>query len=197
MMNYYSREVGGIELVCGSMYSGKTEYLIRQMQRYYWAGWNIRVFRASALPIQAPARQRALTSHDGSQIEATYINKSSQILPLLPASTNAVAIDEVQFLDWGIADVCQILADRGVRMIASGLDMNFRGEPFGPIPLLISIADQVRKMKAICEVCGHSGSRSQRLMHGRLAPYDDPVILLGAQFYQPRCRHCHRVPGRD
>jgi thymidine kinase len=178
------------------MFSGKTEYVIHRLQRELWAGRRVRVFRATTLRSSAIA-DHVLASHDGSTIPATFVSRSDQILPLVSAATDIVAIDEIQFLDWGVAEVCQILAGRGVYVIASGLDMNFRGEPFGPVPLLMSLADQVRKLEAVCVVCGRRGSRSQRLMNGRLAAYSEPVILPGAQFYEPRCRHCHRVPGRD
>jgi len=187
---------GEIELVCGSMFSGKTEYVIHRLQREQWAGRHVHVFRATTVRSSAMTDQ-LLVSHDGSTIPATFVNHSDQILPMVSATTDVVAIDEIQFLDWGIAEVCQILASRGVHVIASGLDMNFRGEPFGPVPLLMSLADQLRKLEAVCVVCGRRGSRSQRVMNGRLAAYSEPVILPGAQFYEPRCRHCHRVPGRD
>ena len=187
---------GGIELICGGMFSGKTEEVIRQVQRGYWSGQNVQIFRATSVPLVVP-QSNTLLSHGGSEIQAMYISRSDQILPMLSSTTDIVAIDELQFLDWGVVDVCQHLADHGVRVIASGLDMSFRGEPFGPVPLLMSIADQVRKLRAVCTVCGNPAGRSQRLLRGRFASYNDPVILPGAHLYQPRCRYCHRVPGRD
>ncbi len=109
-----------------------------------------------------------------------------------------VAIDETQFFDWRIADVCNQLADQGVRVIVAGLDMDFRGEPFGPMPLLVAQAEQVDKLQAICVVCGAPASRTQRLVNDQPAQYDDPIILVGAnEVYEARCRHCHQVPRRS
>jgi thymidine kinase len=109
-----------------------------------------------------------------------------------------VAIDVAQFFDWKIAEVVNALAHRGIRVIVAGLDMDFRGEPFGPMPLLMAHAEQVDKLSAICVVCGAPASRTQRLIDGAPARYDDPVILVGAnEVYEARCRHCHQVPGKD
>jgi thymidine kinase len=111
---------------------------------------------------------------------------------------DVVAIDEVQFFDWEIAPVCGLLADRGKRVLVAGLDTDFRGEPFGPMPLLMAQAEQVDKLSAICVVCGAPASRTQRLINGQPANYDDPVILVGAtELYEARCRHCHDVPGHE
>ena len=108
-----------------------------------------------------------------------------------------VAIDEVQFFDWTIADVCSVLANAGLRVIAAGLDQDFRGEPFGPMPLLMALAEQVDKLQAICVICGSPASRTQRLIDGRPARYDDPIILVGgSESYEARCRRCHQVPGK-
>jgi thymidine kinase len=109
-----------------------------------------------------------------------------------------VAVDEAQFFDWSIADVCGQLADRGLRVIAAGLDMDFRGEPFGPIPLLLAQAELVDKLQAICVVCGAPASRTQRLINGQPAYYEDQVIMVGAsEVYEARCRSCHRVPRKE
>jgi thymidine kinase len=106
-----------------------------------------------------------------------------------------IAIDEVQFFDWTIADVCEELANQGKRVILAGLDMDFRGEPFGPMPLLMAQAESVEKLQAICVVCGAPASRTQRLINSQPANYDDPVILVGAsEVYEARCRQCHEVP---
>ena len=113
-------------------------------------------------------------------------------------NATVVAIDEAQFFDWKIAEVAHALADRGVRVIVAGLDMDFRGEPFGPMPLLMAQAETVDKFSAICVVCGEPASRTQRLINDAPANYDDPVILVGAsEVYEARCRHCHQVPGRE
>ena len=119
------------------------------------------------------------------------------ILDLVEPDTTVVAVDEVQFFDWQISRVCEELAARGLRVIAAGLDMDFRGEPFGPMPVLMAEAEEVSKLQAICVVCGSPASRTQRLIDGQPASYDDPVIMVGAsEVYQARCRHCHEVPGK-
>jgi thymidine kinase len=109
-----------------------------------------------------------------------------------------VAIDEVQFFGWEVTELCQKLADRGVRVIAAGLDMDFRSEPFGPMPVLMAQAETVEKLQAICVVCGNPASRTQRLINGQPAAYDDPVILVGgSESYEARCRKCHQVPRKS
>jgi thymidine kinase len=138
-----------------------------------------------------------VASHDGLQFEAEAIETAAEILERLRPDTNVVAIDEAQFFDWAIADVARMLADRGLRVIVTGLDLDFRGEPFGPMPLLLAEAETVDKLHAICVVCGAPASRTQRLIDGRAASYTDPVILVGAsEVYEARCRECHEVPGR-
>jgi thymidine kinase len=113
------------------------------------------------------------------------------------AETEVIAIDEVQFFDWTIADVCTQLADQGRRVVAAGLDQDFRGEPFGPMPLLLALAESVEKLNAICVCCGAPASRTQRLIDDRPARYDDPIILVGgSESYEARCRACHVVPGK-
>jgi thymidine kinase len=137
-------------------------------------------------------------SHDGGHWEATPVADAKEILALVEPDTQVVAIDEAQFFDWTIAEVCNRLADEGKRVIVAGLDMDFRGEPFGPIPVLMAQAEEVDKLRAICVVCGAPASRSQRLINGKPASYDDPVILVGAsEKYEARCRRCHVVPGKD
>jgi thymidine kinase len=138
-----------------------------------------------------------VASHDGLQFEAEVIEQAREILARVRQETTVVAIDEAQFFDWIIADVARILADRGLRVIVTGLDLDFRGEPFGPMPLLLAEAETVDKLHAICVVCGSPASRTQRLIDGRPASYADPVILVGAsEVYEARCRECHEVPGR-
>jgi thymidine kinase len=139
-----------------------------------------------------------IASHNGVAREgAIVVTAARQILDILPEETNVVAIDEVQFFDEGIIDVCNHLADRGKRLIVAGLDLDFRGEPFGPMPRLMTIAEHVDKLHAICVVCGAPASRTQRLLNGQPTRYDDPVILVGgSESYEARCRRCHRVPGR-
>jgi thymidine kinase len=125
------------------------------------------------------------------------VSEAKDILDVVESDTTVVAVDEVQFFDWQIAQVCSTLADRGLRVIAAGLDMDFRGEPFGPMPLLMAEAEHVDKLQAICITCSQPASRTQRLIDGEPAAYSDPVILVGAsEVYEARCRHCHQVPGR-
>jgi thymidine kinase len=176
------------------MFSGKTEELIRRVRRAEIARQRVQVFKPKLDDRYAIAR---VASHDGLQFEAEIVEQAREILDKARLDTNVVAIDEAQFLDWSVADVARILADRGVRVIITGLDLDFRGEPFGPMPLLLAEAETVDKLHAICVVCGAPASRTQRLIDGRPASYTDPVILVGAsEVYEARCRECHQVPGR-
>ncbi len=193
-MPHFQPQGGWIEIICGSMFSGKTEELIRRVRRAEIARQHVQVFKPK-LDNRYAASQVA--SHDGVQKEAEVIERASEILTKLNPGTNVVAIDEAQFFDWQIADVARLLADRGLRVIVTGLDLDFRGEPFGPMPLLMAEAEMVDKLHAICVQCGATASRTQRLINGRPANYDDPVILVGAsEVYEARCRECHKVPGR-
>ena len=129
---------------------------------------------------------------------AMVVASAAEILERVSADTTVVAIDEVQFFDWQVADVCSTLADRGKRVIVAGLDMDFRGEPFGPLPILMAQAEQVDKLQAICVRCGAPASRTQRLVNGQPARYHDPIVQVGAdEVYEARCRVCHDVPGKD
>ncbi len=188
--------IGWIELICGSMFSGKTEEMIRRVRRAQIARQKIQVFKPNLDDRYAIER---VTSHNGVGIEATGVDDANEILNLVESDTDVVAVDEVQFFGWKIADVCNTLASRGIRVIATGLDMDFRGEPFGPMPVMMAQAEKVDKLRAICVVCGREASRTQRLIDDRPAAYDDPVILVGAsEVYEARCRHCHEVPpSRD
>jgi len=185
---------GWIEVVCGSMFSGKTEELIRRVRRARIAKQKVQVFKP-ALDQRYHAEQVA--SHDGLQWEAVPVSNAREILERLEPDTTVVAVDEVQFFDWELSDVCNHLAERGVRLILAGLDMDFRGEPFGPMPLLMAEAEEVTKLQAICVTCGAPASRTQRLIDGRPAAYNDPVILVGgSESYEARCRRCHEVPRK-
>ena len=190
------RQSGGwIEVVCGSMFSGKTEELIRRLRRAEIARQKVQVFKPA---LDERYGTEKVASHNGMHWEAIPVTSAREILELVESDTTVVAIDEAQFFDWSVADVCHQLADQGVRVIAAGLDMDFRGEPFGPMPLLMAQAEQVHKLQAICVVCGAPASRTQRLLNGQPAWYDDPVIMVGAsEVYEARCRHCHQVPRHD
>ena len=189
---YHRYDGGWIELICGSMFSGKTEELIRRVKRAQIAQQKVQVFK----PVLDDRYEvEKVSSHDGLHWDAITVRDAKQILTLVGEDTDVIAIDEIQFFDWTIADVCQDLADRGKRVILAGLDMDFRGEPFGPMPLLMAQAEAVDKLQAICVICGAPASRTQRLIDDKPANYDDPVILVGAsEVYEARCRRCHEVP---
>ncbi|MEM7124915.1 MAG: thymidine kinase [Chloroflexota bacterium] len=185
---------GWVELVCGSMFSGKTEELLRRVRRSEIARSKVQIFKP-----QIDIRYGAATvaSHMGAAREDVEIVAHVSSLPgLVQPDTDVIAIDEVQFFDWQIADICDAFANVGMRVILAGLDQDFRGEPFGPMPLLMAMAERVDKLHAICVVCGAPASRTQRLIDGRPARYDDPIILVGgSESYEARCRSCHDVPG--
>lgn len=193
-MPYLQPRGGWIELICGSMFSGKTEELIRRVRRAEIARQRVQVFKPA---IDDRYSASHVSSHDGMNYEAEIIDKAAEILTRLRPDTTVIAIDEAQFLDWTVADVAHLLADRGLRVIVTGLDLDFRGEPFGPMPLIMAEAELVDKLHAICVVCGAPASRTQRLINGQPANYDDPVIMVGAsEVYEARCRDCHEVPGK-
>ena len=192
----YEQPTGGwIELVCGSMFSGKTEELLRLVRRAEIARKHIQIFKPR---IDNRYGLERVTSHSGVAREDVVIAEAaSDILDKVGEGTDVVAIDEVQFFDWEVAEVCTVLADSGKRVIAAGLDQDFRGEPFGPMPLIMALAERVTKLHAICVVCGFPASRTQRLIDGQPCRYDDPIILVGgSESYEARCRRCHDVPGK-
>jgi len=193
-MPHFQPKGGWIEVICGSMFSGKTEELIRRVRRAEIARQHVQVFKPALDNRYVVSK---VASHDGGQTPAEVIERAAEILEKLHPDTTVVAIDEAQFFDWKIADVARLLADRGLRVIITGLDLDFRGEPFGPMPLLMAEAELVDKLQAICVICGAPASRTQRLINGKPANYADPVILVGAsEVYEARCRNCHQVPGR-
>ncbi len=183
---------GGIEVVCGSMFSGKTEELIRRVKRAQIARKRVQVFKPA---IDTRYSTEHVSSHDGVRANAVVVTTAAEIADKLDEATEVVAIDEVQFLDAAVVDLCETLASRGKRVIVAGLDQDFRGESFGPMPELLARAEHVDKLQAICVVCGAPASRTQRLINGRPASYHDPIILVGAtEAYEARCRACHKVP---
>jgi thymidine kinase len=183
---------GTLEVICGSMFSGKSEELIRRVRRAEIAKQKVQVFKPA---VDNRYSDRSVASHSGLMRDAVPVRGAEQLAAAIRAETTVVAIDEVQFFDLSVADLCRRLADTGLRVIVAGLDQNFRGEPFGPMPRLMAEAEVVDKLQAICVVCGAPASRTQRLIDGNPACYDDPVILVGAsEVYEARCRHCHRVP---
>lgn len=177
------------------MFSGKTEELLRRIRRAEIARKKVQIFKPA---IDNRYGLERVASHNGvAREDAVVVACAHEILERIEPDTAVVAIDEVQFFDDAIAYVADRLAGRGLRVIAAGLDQDFRGEPFGPISTLMALAEYVDKLQAICVVCGAPASRTQRLIDGRPARYDDPVILVGgSESYEARCRNCHEVPGK-
>lgn len=185
---------GSIEVITGSMFSGKTDELIRRLRRARIAKQNVQVFKPV---IDNRYAVEKVTSHAGTEFDATPVAAAAEILPLVRPDTTVVALDEAQFFEAAVAELCQALAARGVRVIIAGLDQDFRGEPFGPMPHLMSLAEHVDKLHAICAVCGGEASRTQRLIDNRPAHYDEPIVVVGAsELYEARCREHHAVPHR-
>ena len=173
---------GRIEVVCGSMFSGKTEELIRRLRRAKFARQRVEIYKPA---IDKRYSEEEVVSHDSNAIMSTPIDSSAQIL-LLSSDIDVVGIDEAQFFDDGLVDVCNELANRGVRVIVAGLDMDYKGVPFGPIPALCAIADDVQKVHAICVKCGALAYVSHRKVHG-----DKRVMIGEIQEYEPLCRDCY------
>ena len=185
---------GHVEVICGSMFSGKTEELLRRIKRALYARQHVQVFSHQFDDRYGQAR---VASHNGANHQSTPVLNAQEILGLIEPETTVVAIDEAQFFDWEIIVVVEKLAALGIRVIVAGLDIDFRCDPFGPMPVLMAQADLLDKLSAICVVCGEPATRTQRIVDGRPSRYDDPIILVGAsESYEARCRHCHEVPGK-
>jgi thymidine kinase len=183
---------GSLEVVCGSMFCGKTEELIRRLRRAEIARQKVQVFKPA---IDTRYVEEKVMSHAGMAFDAIPVRDAVEILSSLAPDTTVVGIDEAQFMSAEIMNVVDELVERGVRVIVAGLDMDFRGEPFGMMPFLMAKAERVEKLRAICMVCGESASRTQRLVNGSPARYDDPVVIVGAsEMYEARCRQHHKVP---
>ncbi len=183
---------GRVEIICGSMFSGKTEELIRRVRRAVIARRKVQVFKHSLDDRYGdPAR---VSSHDDRHVEAMQVADTSQMPALLLPETSVVAIDEAQFFDDGLLSMVEDFAERGLRVIVAGLDTDFRGLPFGTMPVLMAVAEEVTKLNAICTVCGEPASRTQRLVNGHPAHINDPVIMVGArESYEARCRQHHEL----
>ncbi len=186
MIDYYNGELirrGRIEVVCGSMFSGKTEELIRRMKRAQFAQQKVEIFKPA---IDTRYSDDDVVTHEGVSIHSTPVDNSSSIL-LLGNECDVIGIDEAQFFDDHLVEVCNELAERGVRVIVAGLDMDFRGVPFGPMPALCAIADDVMKVHAICVRCGAQAYVSHRKVQ------DEKRVLLGeVNEYEPLCRVCYQ-----
>jgi thymidine kinase len=193
---FFGTRPGWIEVIAGVMFSGKSEELIRRVRRAVIARHKVHVFKS-----HLDARYAGLytvTTHDGIAVEAEPIDSADEIVRRTRADAQVVAVDEVQFLDDGIVTVANLLADRGVRVILAGTDVDFRGLPFGAMAALMCAAEVVDKLHAICVVCGGPASRNQRLLDGAPAPWESPTIMVGGrESYEARCRHCHKVPRAD
>lgn len=191
-IQFMKHHVGSIEVITGSMFSGKTDELIRRLRRATIARQKVQVFKPILDNRYAVEK---VTSHAGNDYEAVPIEKSAELISHLDKDTTVIAIDEAQFFDPEIVCLTQQLAESDMRVIVAGLDTDFRGEPFGPMPILMAAAERVDKLHAICMVCGEEASRTQRLVNGRPARYDDPVVIVGAsELYEARCRKHHQVP---
>lgn len=189
---YQELQKGWIEVICGPMFAGKSEELIRRIKTLSYAHQKIIAFKPA---IDNRYDKTAIASHNGGKYQAFAIKKASDILELTPSDAQVVAVDEVQFFGTEIIEICESLADKGIRVIVAGLDMDFRGEPFGPMPGLLARAEFVTKLTAACTVCGCAATRTQRLVDGKPAALDQPIILVGAkESYEARCRKHHIVP---
>src|SRR5690242_4810115 len=192
----YQHTGGWIEVVAGVMFSGKSEELIRRIRRALIARKRVQVFKSRL--DERYAGIHAVSSHDGRTVDAIPIDTAAQIAARLDPTAQVIGIDEAQFLDAGIVQLVTSLAESGRRVILAGTDTDFRGEPFGPMPQLMAIAESVDKLHAICVLCGGPATRNQRLIDGKPAPYESPQIMVGAaDRYEARCRMCHSVPRVD
>ena len=190
-MNYYDGKKGWIEAIVGPMFAGKTEELIRRCRRMDYAHKNYMVFKPV---IDNRYSYTDVVSHNKKSVHAYAIRNGSELRSLLKPETQAIVIDEVQFFDEGFFKDIYDLANLGYRVICGGLDTDFRGEPFGIIGSILAVAEDVMKITAICVCCGGEATKTQRIINGRPAYYDDPIILVGAkEAYEARCRHCHQV----
>ena len=192
----HSTRPGWIEVITGVMFAGKSEELIRRVRRAVIARHRVQVFKSHLDTRYGGVH--TVSTHDGMSVEATPVESAAHVMRDADPQAQVIAIDEAQFLDEGLIAVASTLANRGVRVIVAGTDMDFRGDPFGPMPSLLAIAEIIDKLHAICVKCGDPACRNQRLIDGAPAPYDSPIIMVGgSESYEARCRHCHKVPYKD
>ena len=187
-----NRKFGWIECICGSMFSGKSEELLRRIKRGVIAKQSVLLFKPS---IDNRYEENKVSTHNGNSFESVNIDKADEILDYIKDKKyDIIGIDEVQFFDNKIIEVINKLADDGIRVIVAGLDMDFKAEPFHPMPEIMAVSEMVTKLHAVCNKCGKEASRSQRLIDGEPARYDDPIVVIGAsESYEARCRHCHEI----
>lgn len=188
-----SRNLGSITVVCGSMYAGKSEELIRLARRALYAKKSVQVFKPS---VDDRYDQTMVVTHMGVKHEALPVRGVSELRLAINPATDVVCIEEAQFFDNSLIELCVELADRGVTVICAGLDQDFRRQPFGPMPNLLAVADEVIKLRAICMNCGAPASHTYRMVDGKPARWDDPIVMIGAtESYEARCRNCHQIRG--
>jgi thymidine kinase len=192
---YGPKDHGWIEVVVGPMYSGKSEELIRRTKRARIARQKVQVFKPE---IDNRFAKNDVVSHNGDKASAIAVKNSKELFERVDEDTDVIGVDEVQFFDEGIVEILIKLADNNKRVVCAGLDMDFKGEPFGPISKILAVAEFVDKIAAICMVCGNPATRTQRLINGRPAKYSDPIVLIGAtESYEARCRKCHIIPREE
>lgn len=198
-MPFYPFRGGFLEVIVGPMFSGKSEELIRRTTRALIAKQHVQVFKPALDDRYDELHGAAMVaSHNGRTLGAYAVAEVAQLQEALEDEAQVIAIDEGQFLSQNLVQLASDLAEAGKRVIVAGLDLDFRGEPFGPIPELLARAESVTKLTAVCVRCGAAATRTQRLIGGHPAHYDDPVILVGAsESYEPRCRACHRVVRKE
>lgn len=185
------KPLGKLTVVCGSMFAGKSEELIRLARRALYAKRKIQVFKPS---IDDRYHQTMVVSHQGVSLEAETVNGVNELRKKLQSDVQMVLIEEVQFFDISIVELCVELADKGVEVIVAGLDQDFRRQPFGPMASLLIAADEVVKLRAICMKCGQTASHTYRMVDGKPARWDDPIVLIGAtESYEARCRNCFEI----
>jgi thymidine kinase len=192
-MRQTAHQIGKLEIICGPMFSGKSEELIRRIRRAKIAQQQVVVFKPK---LDTRRGIHTVTSHNGSYLDAIPVDKLDEIATFImqDPTIQVIGIDEIQFFPQEIIDHILKLVSNGKRVIAAGLDLDFRGIPFGPLPTLLAIADQITKLQSICMICGKDAPFTQRLIDNKPASFDDKVILIGAQeSYQARCRGCYRI----
>lgn len=190
-MNYYEGKPGWIEVICGPMFAGKTEELIRRVIRMDYAKKKYIIFKPT---IDNRYSESEVVSHNKRKVNAICVTSSSEIDKYLTDEHEAVIIDEVQFFDEAVVNKAHELAEKGMRVIVGGLDCDFRGVPFNNVAQLLARAEKVTKLTAICVCCGDEATKTQRIINGMPAKYDDPIILVGEkESYESRCRKCHEV----
>jgi thymidine kinase len=191
---YKITKSGWLEVITGPMYCGKSEELIRRLRRVKIAKQKVKVFKPV---LDNRYSKNDVVSHSGNSIDAVPVDHPEEILERIDDTVDVVGIDEAQFFHEDLIEICEDLADRGIRVIMAGLDRDFRNQPFGPMPGLMARAEYVDKLHAICIQCGEPASRTQRLIDGEPAAADDPVILVGAsEVYEARCRSCHAIKDK-